>query len=422
MSSVWEKMKFFQKNLGPGLLWAGAAVGVSHLVQSTRAGASYGLILIWIVILANILKYPFFEFAPRYASSTGKSLLEGYKNLGIFYFYLYLAVTFGTMFTITAAVTVVTAGLAAKITGIILTPVLWSAILLIISIIILTIGKYHLLDRAIKVIIILLTVSTLTAVIFALLHGTNIQDNFTAPSLWDISGIAFMAALIGWMPSAVDISVWHSVWTIEKSKKAGEKQSLKNALLDFNIGYLGTALIAVFFLLLGTYIMYGSGETFANGGVGFSAQFLSLYIKSLGDWSYPVIALAAFTTMFSTTLTVLDAYPRVLRRAAVMVFPRISSKEDSSSILYWIWILITALGAVLLLSIFNKGMTMMVDLATTLSFVVAPVLAVMNYLVIKGKDVPIEAKLPVWLDILSWVGIVFLSLFSIAYLIWRFYY
>ena len=30
------------KTLGPGLLMAGAAVGVSHLVQSTRAGAVYG--------------------------------------------------------------------------------------------------------------------------------------------------------------------------------------------------------------------------------------------------------------------------------------------------------------------------------------------------------------------------------------------
>ena len=130
-------------------------MGVSHLVQSTRAGASYGFILIWIVVLANLLKYPFFEIAPRYASSTGKSLLEGYKQLGTFYFYLYLTVTFGTMFTITAAVTVVTAGLAAKISGIILTPVLWSAILLIMSIVILTVGKYHLLDRTIKVIIII---------------------------------------------------------------------------------------------------------------------------------------------------------------------------------------------------------------------------------------------------------------------------
>ena len=34
--------------LGPGLLFAGAAIGVSHLVQSTRAGADFGLSLIHI--------------------------------------------------------------------------------------------------------------------------------------------------------------------------------------------------------------------------------------------------------------------------------------------------------------------------------------------------------------------------------------
>ena len=37
------------KSIGPGLLYPGAAVGVSHLVQSTRAGAKYGLIMILVV-------------------------------------------------------------------------------------------------------------------------------------------------------------------------------------------------------------------------------------------------------------------------------------------------------------------------------------------------------------------------------------
>lgn len=51
--------------LGPGLVWAGAAIGVSHLVQSTRAGASFGLGLIGVVVFANIYKYPAFSFGPR---------------------------------------------------------------------------------------------------------------------------------------------------------------------------------------------------------------------------------------------------------------------------------------------------------------------------------------------------------------------
>ena len=61
----------FWTAFGPGLLFAGAAVGVSHLVQSTRAGASYGLAMLAIVLLANIVKFPAFRFGPHYAAATG---------------------------------------------------------------------------------------------------------------------------------------------------------------------------------------------------------------------------------------------------------------------------------------------------------------------------------------------------------------
>ena len=49
------------KNLGPGLLFAGAAIGVSHLVQSTRAGADFGLGLLWALLLVNL-----FVVVPRF--------------------------------------------------------------------------------------------------------------------------------------------------------------------------------------------------------------------------------------------------------------------------------------------------------------------------------------------------------------------
>ena len=74
------KFKSLIRSLGPGLLWAGAAIGVSHLVQSTRAGAIYGFQLVIIILLINLFKYPFFEFGPRYASATKESLLHGIKD------------------------------------------------------------------------------------------------------------------------------------------------------------------------------------------------------------------------------------------------------------------------------------------------------------------------------------------------------
>jgi Mn2+/Fe2+ NRAMP family transporter len=68
--------------LGPGLLFAGAAIGTSHLVQATRAGALYGLGLLLFVLLANALKYPSFRAGPAYAAATGHSLLTGYRRQG----------------------------------------------------------------------------------------------------------------------------------------------------------------------------------------------------------------------------------------------------------------------------------------------------------------------------------------------------
>ena len=86
-------MKNTLQKLGPGLLFAGAAIGVSHLVQSTQAGSRFGFELIGALIIANILKYPFFEFGSRYANVTGTSIIDGYFRLSKIAFYLYLIIT-----------------------------------------------------------------------------------------------------------------------------------------------------------------------------------------------------------------------------------------------------------------------------------------------------------------------------------------
>ena len=56
--------------LGPGIMYAGAAIGVSHLVQSTRAGAGYGFALVWVVVVVPLFRYPFLEFGHRYRGPT----------------------------------------------------------------------------------------------------------------------------------------------------------------------------------------------------------------------------------------------------------------------------------------------------------------------------------------------------------------
>jgi Mn2+/Fe2+ NRAMP family transporter len=402
--------KSFLNSLGPGLLFAGAAIGVSHLVQSTKAGAEFGFGLLWALLLVHLFKYPFFQFGPRYAAATGETLLDGYKKLGKPVLTAYYIINFATMFTIQAAVTIVTAGLASQLFGLTNDLVLWSIIIIIISVLILIIGKYKLLDNLMKYIIILLTLSTLTAVLIAL-YSNKETFNFTQIIPIGSIEITFLIAFLGWMPAPLDISVWHSIWTLEKDKTSNTKTKPTQAIFDFNVGYLGTLFLGVCFVILGALVMFNSGETFSNSGGVFASQLINLYTENLGEYSYILIAVAAFTTMFSTTITTLDASPRAMAKTANLLLDR------KTKFNYWFWILFLAFGTFIILYFFMSNMGLLVKIATILSFLTAPFYAILNYILITGKHTPKEHQPNIYLKVLSWLGIVFLTGFSVWFLL-----
>jgi len=408
--------KNFWKALGPGLMWAAAAIGVSHLVQSTRAGADYGFQLVIVVLLANLFKYPFFQYGPRYAIATQSSLVEGYRKRGIWTVVLFLLLTLSTMFTIQAAVTSVTVGIILSIFPIGLSYTQVTILLLLLCTVIVLIGHYKTLDLIIKFVIVILTLSTLVAVFAAF---GKVQPSALAqavPFEWNLVNISFLVALVGWMPSAIDISVWSSLWTLAKIKQTNYRPTLKESLLDFNIGYIGTVFVSLAFLSLGALVMFNRGESFSDSGVQFSNQLFNLYTASIGKWSYFIIAVAALTTMFSTTLTVLDAYPRVLTPVMEVLFAANLSEKQKTRLSY-LWIVLLGTGATLLIASFSTQMKLLVDIATSLSFITAPILAVLNLSAITGKEVPAEYRPGKAMMLLSWVGIVVLSAFA-AYFLW----
>lgn len=411
-----KNVSLFKYALGPGLIMAAAAIGVSHLVQSTRAGAGYGFTLVWAVLLANIFKYPFLQYGPRYAIATGNSMIAGYKKLGKWAIGLFAVFTAGTMFAIQAAVTIVTASLAVELTGINASLLVWSVIILAICIALLFRGQYSALDRSIKIIMTVLTISTLAALItaFTKTTGTALPE---APSIWDVAGVSFLIALMGWMPIPIDAAAWHSLWSLERVRQTRHHPSMKDCLLDFNIGYIGAAILALAFLSLGALVMFGTGVEFSDSGAGFASQLVGLYTDSLGEWAYWIIIICAFTTMFSTTLTVTDAYPRVSREIIAVL--RDKEPAEKGWLSYKSLLLIISVCSVLLLYVTGSRFTFMVDLATTLSFLTAPALAFINYRLVMHEHFPEESRPPAWLRILSIAGILFLSSFALLYVYWQ---
>ncbi|MEJ2367823.1 MAG: divalent metal cation transporter [Acidobacteriota bacterium] len=418
--SATGRWKGIFQSLGPGLLMAGAAIGGSHLVQSTRAGAGWGYTLWWAVFVACLFKYPFFEFGPRYTAATGESFLHGYLRLGKWAMAVFLVFTFCTMFIVEAALTVVTAGLAGEMTGIALPRLVWASIILGVCVVILAIGRYPLLDLFMKIIIVLLAVSTVAAVAALLFHGRHVPPQAAARPTWTPAGIAFVVALMGWMPSIVDISVWYSLWALARGEQTGHRPTLRESLFDFNLGYIGTFLLAFAFLALGALVMFGRGLVFSNNGVHFAGQLVSLYTASLGGWAGPIIGVAAFTTMFSTTLAVIDAYPRVIREGAALLSARLSTRRAQSAVYFGTMALLVA--AVLgILAFFTSGIKSMMDFATTVSFLTTPVLAYINFKVIGLPNVPGSAAPPKWLRGLSWAGLAFWTGFAALFVAIRFF-
>jgi len=400
------------KTLGPGILFASTCIGVSHLVQSTRAGADYGFMLTGAVILANIFKYPFFEFASRYTSATGKSIIDGYYKKGKWILIAYLSVTVCSMFIVSAAVTFVTAGLFSNLFDINLNTAHWAAILLAICILILVIGKFKVLDSTLKVVGVVLLLSTIIAVVSSLINGRVPQvENFVAPQLFSSSGILFSIALMGWMPTAVDMSAWTSLWTEARIKQTKYHPTLKETLFDFNLGYFASAILAVCFLTLGAMILYGSGNELPNSAPAFAHQLITMFTTAIGDWSYFIILLAAFSTMFSTTITVIDGYCRAAARSIKLL----SDKSDDSRQIYILTSVILAIGTYLIISLFLNNLKSLVDFATALSFIIAPLAGWLNYKMIYNKDMPSSHQPKPWLKTLAIAGMIFLSIFSLVY-------
>ncbi|MFO8155213.1 MAG: Nramp family divalent metal transporter [Thiohalospira sp.] len=406
----------FRRALGPGVVFAGAAIGVSHVVQSTRAGAEFGFLLVGLILLANVLKYPFFEYGTRYAASTGESLLDGYRRLGWWAVALYLLLTVLTMFAIQAGVTAVAAALAENLFGLGWSLTAWSALLLGLIATLLILGHYRWLDGTLKVMMAVLVLATLAAVLLAAADGPAAAPDFERPSIATAASFAFIIALLGWMPANMELSVWQSLWTTERARQTGYRPSLREALTDFHLGYWVTTVYALLFVALGALVMYGTGEGFADGSVGFSAQLVGLFTASLGDWTWPLIATVAFFAMFSTTLAVTDAYPRVWRRGIEMIAPESRRLHHG---LYWGMLLLVGGGALAVIHFFGASLTGLVDMAATLSFVTAPVFAWLNYRAVTHHEVPEEARPGALLRAQSLLGLLFLAVFAVGYLGWR---
>ena len=428
-SSAAAAISGLRRSIGPGILLAGACIGGSHLMSSTTAGARFGFALLGLILLTNLIKYPFLRVGSRFTAATGLSLLEGFQQRNRTYLPLYLLVSLFTgTFTI-AAVSFVAGLLLTNVPVLAqVNPFALAIAVLAASGLILFMGKYRALDRLSKLLVALLTLLTGVAALSLLLRGPagDVASSWLAadPSPWQMADLGFLIPLMGWMPGPVEMCVWPSLWMFSRARDSQHTASLQEAEADFNLGYGITVLTAVFFVILGAYTMYGSGDgLFQGSGVAFAQNLIRLYTEAMGSWAAWIIIPAAFAAMFSTTLTCLDAYPRSISaiQGLLLGVDRGDAAPGPQSRRIGTWILmhlLAALAALLWAYSGGIGVKDFVFGAMTGSFLTAPVFAWMAMDTMNSELVAPDHRDGPLMRGLSWFGLVFLIGFSLLFLGW----
>lgn len=409
----------FRTSIGPGLLFAGTAIGLSHLVQSTRAGALYGLGMGLVIVLIHVVKYPMFRFGAWYAVTANESLVAGYRRQGLYAVWLLLAVLLSYMFFALGGVGMLTAALVQTVFGFRYDTAVFGSLILVGCALFLVVGRYHWLERVNKVLVVILAASTIVATAVAL---PSLEWSLTpaAAAPVDLKLMLFIAALGGFMPVSADCSVWQSLWTRAKVADLGRSPDLGHTLLDFDIGYWGSAVFALCFLAMGAAVMLGGGVRPEAEAVPFAAQILSLYSSALSGWVVPLVGASVISVIFTTTLAGLDALARMLvaitralRRSA---HDALAESPVDRSALYRPYLLLLAGGAIGVIAFMQSSFRTFLDVGTTIGFLVAPAIAIFNHRAVFGPAVPEDRRPGRGMRAWSLAGIVLLGGFSAAYL------
>lgn len=317
---------------------AATSLGASHLVLSPRAGMLYGSALLWLVFIVHVLKYPAFEHGPRYALATGRSLVEGYAKVpgprrwAVWCFVLFTGIQ-GVAVAV-AVTSVAASALRVSVGGLSLSS--WGVVVATVVLGLLWLGRFPAMEAANKVmmgVLALVTVSTFLSSPPS--AGAWVEG--MKPMLPEGS-VVLAAAIVGWLPTGLDVSVWHSLWALEVESRwraegetddaAGNLRRLKRGLLDMRVGYGASFVLAVLFLFLGAQVPLSIGKDAEGARVALSIS--QAYASILGPWIVPVFMTAAFVGMFATAYIVMDGFPRAFAEGLRVALGRADHEGDDA--------------------------------------------------------------------------------------------
>ena len=247
------------KLVGPGLVMAATGVGAGDLVSSLVAGTRFGTVLIWAIVLGAIIKFSLVEGMGRWSMATGRTIFEGWRDLGLWatiYFVVYL---FLVTFVFGAAVTSASAlAVDALFPGVL--PIwAWAVLHGIFGFLVVGIGRYGLFERVIEIFVGLMFV---TVVGLAILLTPNLGELAIGlvPRIPEGS-LLYALGIIGGVSGTFTLAAY-PYWVRERGWRRSTWIPMMRT--DLIVGYLVTAVFMISMLIIGTEFLFGTGTTISG--------------------------------------------------------------------------------------------------------------------------------------------------------------
>ncbi|MEM6796748.1 MAG: divalent metal cation transporter, partial [Acidobacteriota bacterium] len=234
----------------------------------------------------------------------------------------------------------------------------WSLGLTALLLALLALGHYAALRLVNIALLALVAFTTLVAVLAAPPPAAAFARSALSPSLPEGS-LILVAAILGFMPTSVAVSIWQSLWALEQGRfrspgpgggsPEASARRLRGGLVDLRIGYGLSAGLAVVFVCLGATVLHPRG--LVPQGTDVALTLSRLYTEVLGEWMRPLVLAMCFAALFTTCYTMMDGFPRsfVAARRALRGQPSAGGGIDRD---YWVFLVtVTVLGMAILASV-----------------------------------------------------------------------
>ncbi|WBB98039.1 MULTISPECIES: Nramp family divalent metal transporter [unclassified Solwaraspora] len=331
----WRRFRY----IGPGVLWALAALATGELLFTPRVGAQYGYSLMWALVAVLVLKLFVTREIGRYSVVTGRRLLTGLAGLpGPAGWAIWLILVPQLVVGIAAIAGIASAAgsaLALAVPG----PIqAWTGAVLAAAAGLVLVGHYTGVEWVSRVLGIALA---LGAVVAAIQVGPDLTEAAAGfvPVPPDDLQVAEILPWLGFLSNGAAGLMWYSYWITAKGighagVAAADRRDprdldshqidrvrgwLRTMTLDSTFAVVGVALITVAFLILGAELLRPEGIVPAEADVARDlTRLFSEVFGSVGFWLMVVGLVSAFWT---ATLTNIDGWQRLYTDGVRRVLP-----------------------------------------------------------------------------------------------------